>query len=482
MFERAAIDKTPTKSEGIARNVQDLPGPKTLPIAGNLIGLDMHTLHLQLEQWCDQYGPWFNIKLGPERFTVMGRPESIQQVLKQRPEHFSRIRTIKSVFKELGIHGVFSMEGREWKACRKTTVRGLDARHLQRFYPTIIKTVHRLKNRWQDQMSQNQPIAVREDMMKMTVDITTALTMGYDINTLENDQLEFQIHLKRVFPILWKRLNAPFPYWRYIKLPADRNLEYSLEVIRNHVFTFISQARQKLAEQSDVMPQPGNFLESLLIQNDLNGDTSDESLFGSIITMLLAGEDTTAYTLCWIIYYLSIYPDLLAALRLELKEGIKEHEKPDREELDKLPLMDAIIQETMRLKPVAPLLYLTCLQDTQIDDVIIPRGNSLITLNEYAGKRNRWFNDAETFNPQRWLNPEQHQPHSPEVLIPFGSGPRFCPGRQLALMEIKASIAMICHCFDWQLITPAEKIHEELSFVVQPSAYSIQLKPLTGNT
>ncbi len=81
-------------------------------------------------------------------------------------------------------------------------------------------------------------------------------------------------------------------------------------------------------------------------------------------------------------------------------------------------------------------------------------------LNEYAGKRNQWFHHAETFNPQRWLNPEQFQPHSPETMIPFGSGPRFCPGRQLALMEIKVTMAMICHYFDWQLTTPVEDIKE----------------------
>ncbi len=462
------------------RTISDLPGPRTLPIAGNLIGLDMHALHLQLEQWCDRYGSWFNIKLGPERFTVMGEPEAIQQVLKQRPDRFSRIRSIKPVFKELGIHGVFSMEGREWKASRKTTTRGLDARHLQRFYPSIIRAINRLKGRWQNQMIQDKPIAVREDMMKMTVDITTDLTMGYDINTLENDQLEFQIHLMRVFPILWKRLNAPFPYWRYIKLPTDRNLEYSLEVMRKHVYTFIRQARNKMAEQPELIQQPGNFLESLLVQNDLNGDTSDETLFGSIITMLLAGEDTTAYTLCWIIYYLSIDPDLLAELRSELRNGISSHEEPSWDELEKLPLLNAIIQETMRLKPVTPLLYLTCLQETEVDGVRIPQGESLITMTEYAGKRNSWFQHAEMFNPKRWLYPELHQPHSPETLIPFGSCPRFCPGRQLALMEIKASIAMICHYFEWQMVTPLDDIKENLSFVVKPSAYSIQLKPFNG--
>ena len=106
---------------------------------------------------------------------------------------------------------------------------------------------------------------------------------------------------------------------------------------------------------------------------------------------------------------------------------------------------------------------------------------SLLVQNEYAGKRNSWLQHAEMFNPQQWLYPELHQPHSPETLIPFGSGPRFCPGRQLALMEIKASIAMICHYFEWQMVTPLDDIKENLSFVVKPSAYSIQLKPFSGS-
>ncbi len=91
----------PVKSEVVTRGINDLSGPRTFPIAGNLIGLDMHALHFQLKYWCDQYGALFNIKQGPERFSSIADPEAILRVLKQRHDRFSRIKFIKPVLQEL---------------------------------------------------------------------------------------------------------------------------------------------------------------------------------------------------------------------------------------------------------------------------------------------------------------------------------------------------------------------------------------------
>lgn len=173
-----------------------------------------------------------------------------------------------------------------------------------------------------------------------------------------------------------------------------------------------------MAEDPKLLERPTTCLESLLVEGANNGQTTDDALFGSIITMLLAGEDTTAHTISWIVYYLSLNPSVLKALGDETSYIMADQEHLNWGQLNQLPYMEAVIQETLRLKPVAPLLYLTCLKDTIIDNVQIHKGASLITLGEYAGKRSQYFQDAAIFNPQRWLTPEQFQTHSPDTLIP----------------------------------------------------------------
>src|SRR6478672_11143788 len=101
------------------RTTKQLPGPKGLPLLGNLLQLDLTRLHQVLEKWCNEFGTIYAFELGPKAVVVVAEPELIQNILRQRPTKFRRLGTIEPVFKEMGITGVFSAEGEQWKRQRR---------------------------------------------------------------------------------------------------------------------------------------------------------------------------------------------------------------------------------------------------------------------------------------------------------------------------------------------------------------------------
>src|ERR1035441_10345263 len=353
------------------RTLTELPGPRGLPLVGNLLQLDLKQLHRVLERWCNEFGALYTFKLGRKPVLVIADPDLIQTILRQRPTVYRRVGTIESVFTEMGIIGVFSAEGEDWKRQRRLTAHALDAAHLRQFFPTLIKVTERLKNRWSRAAEKGLAVDVQQDLMRYTVDVATNLAFGYDMNTLEKEGEVIQDHLEKIFPMINRRINAPFPYWRYLKLPADHALDRALVAIRETINGFIASAKEKLALNTELAAHPTNFLEAMLAARD-EGDTAftDEEIYGNVLTLLLAGEATTANTLAWMIHLMIEHPEVQARMRTEAVQVVGNggmlSELRSEEHTSEL---QSLTHETMRLKPVAPVLFFEPVEDVEIAGV-----------------------------------------------------------------------------------------------------------------
>src|SRR5262249_12913566 len=159
-------------------------------------------------------------------------------------------------------------------------------KHLRRFFPTLGKVTRRLKGRWDRAAAERQPVDVQKDLMRYTVDVTASLVFGYDMNTLEKGEDVIQQHLEKILPIINRRINTPFPYWRVLKLPADRALDAALAAIRKECDKFVEQARERLNADPALVQNPTNLLESMLVAQDEGASRlTREELFANIVTM-----------------------------------------------------------------------------------------------------------------------------------------------------------------------------------------------------
>ena len=458
--------------------LNDLPGPPGLPLVGNRLQFRLNQVHLKLEEWAKSYGPMYRIRIGPHRIAVVSDHKAIRQILLERPEEFRRTRVLEAVASELRLKGVFAAEGSDWRRQRRVVTTALNRAGLAEFFPKLALTVGRLQRRWERAADNGERIDLCGDLMRFTVDVTVQLAFGVDANTLETPGPVIQRHLDRVFPMVHRRLNAPFPWWRWLRLPSDRALDRSLDEIEREVGEMVRAARERMAAEPGRAPE--NFLEAIISAVETEGSGfSDAEIFANAGTLLLAGEDTTANSIAWAVHHFLEYPDYFDLARQEVDALVA----PDSvlSSLDQtkgLRFLDAFCNESMRLKPVAPLHMAEPLDDAMILDCLIPKGTPIMMLARRVATLDKHFGEGARFNPERWLAAPENRcrPHDKGAFMPFGFGPRLCPGRNLALTQIRAVLAMLCRNFEIERLESGNEVDEHLAFTMLPTNLSVRLK------
>jgi cytochrome P450 len=466
------------------KEIGDLPGPRGLPLVGNALQLDTARIHLAAEKWQRAYGDFFRFDIGRRRFLVVADAETIGAVLRDRPDGFERTRRLEETAKELGFGGVFSSNGERWRQQRPMVMAGFDPAHIKAYYPTLVKVTERFARRWQKAAAARAPIELQPDLMRYTVDVTAGLAFGADINTIESDEEVIQRHLDKILPALFRRLMAPFPYWRLFPAPRELALAGHLRALRTAVDSFIAAARRRMQAEPRLRAHPGNLIEAMIAARDNQGSgLSDDDVSGNVLTMLLAGEDTTANTLAWMIYLLGRHPEALRRARDEVRGVLRPGALPTQDELTSLAYVDACMNETMRLKPVAPIIVQQAARETMLAGIRVPKGQLVLCLMRPAASAERHFRNAGAFEPARWLEGGVAAASSAKrVAMPFGAGPRLCPGRYLAMLEMKMVMAMLLNGFDIEGVDTPDggEAREELHLTMMPVGLRLRLAARSG--
>jgi cytochrome P450 len=463
------------------KTFRELPSPKGKFIAGHLSAFNRRDKHRVLENWVKESGNLFQIRLLSKRFLVSADPRINLQILKLRPAKFRRFSKINEIMEEMGIIGVFNAEGDVWKKHRKITSEALNVKNVNSYFPIVKDVSQRLLNKWLKLEAEKTKIEVQEEMMRLTVDITSTLAFGYPMNTLEKKDEVIQKHLEKIFPMINSRITAPLPLWRLIKSKKDKELDKALVQIHKSIQQCIGEAKNRLNADPALKGKPSNFLEALLVEQEKEQSFSDKEIIGNVFTMLLAGEDTTSNSISWTIYYLAQYPDMVRKVREEAGMVYGNAPLPETyEALAHLKYTEAVVMEAMRLKPVTPAIYNEALEDVEVEGLKIPKGMTVMLQNKVAQTHADHFSDPDTFSPERWLSKGNACPfsgkHNPEVMYVFGGGPRFCPGKFLAMQEMICVISMICKQFDIQLAVDPSEVTEEFAFTMYPGNLWIRLK------
>jgi cytochrome P450 len=428
-----------------------------------------------VEQWCKQFGPVMRLYFGPRAVLVIANHTTVNMVLRDRPGSFRRPSITAKVSAELGgFPNVFNAEGADWRNQRRMVMAGFAPKAIRAYFPALVNVALRLQRRWDTAAQQHRQIDLSSDLKRYTVDIIAGLAFGQDVNTLEAGDNVIQQHLDFILPGIARRSLAIMPYWRYFKLPQDRQLERSSAALRTEVHALIAQARQRMQADPARMDKPSNLLEAMLAAADqADSGVDNDMVAGNVTTMLLAGEDTTANTIAWLLYLLRSNPHTLQKATAEVRQLAPDCASFTLEQMDALVYLDAAVQEAMRLKPVGPFLPVEALTDTSIEDVHVPKGSLVWCVMRHDSMDEKNFANAQVFAPERWLA----QTVDKQISTPFGAGPRTCPGRYLALLEIKVAMAMLLSRYGLDSVDTADgqEPQELMSFVMSPVGLRMRL-------
>ena len=464
---------------GKLRQIRHLPGPFALPIVGNSLQLKLTRIHVDVEQWVQRYGPYLRAWFGRTLVLVLADSEAVSAVLRDRPDGFRRPLSSSIVSEEMGgIPGLFLAEGTEWRNQRRMVMAGMAPSAIKAYFPALVTVAQRLQRRWHAAAQEGQAIGLDGDLKRYTVDIIAGLAFGTEVNTLEAGEDVIQRHMDDILPAVARRSLSMFPYWRYVKLPADQRLDRDVAALSSAVADLVQQARTRMALDPARRERAPNLLEAMIAAADLeDSGVTDRNVAGNVLTMLLAGEDTTANTISWMIYLLKCNPDCLVRAREEVRRLAPDTASFTIAQMDSLEYLGACASEAMRLKPVAPFLPVEALRDTVIGDVAVPAGSLVWCVMRHDTVSDTHFPEAHKFQPERWLAEGGHEANNKRAAMPFGAGLRTCPGRYLALLEIKIAMAMLLGSFDIAGVdTPDGGVAQELmGFVMSPVGLSLRL-------
>jgi cytochrome P450 len=414
---------------------------------------------------------------------IVSDHEAVATALRDRPDGFRRTARLETIGRELGLRpGLFGAEGDMWRRQRRMVMASFDPAHVKHYFPSLARVAGRLAQRWQAAARHGRAIDLQADLMRYTVDTIAGLAFGVEVNTLQSDDDVIQRHLDKIFPALFRRLVAPLPYWRWITLPADRAVARSIVAVDAAVQGFIAQARERLQREPERRAQPHDLLEAMLVAADQpDSGIDDAQVAGNVLTMLLAGEDTTANTIAWMIDLLWRHPAELQRAADEVRLVCGDATALTLEQMAELDFVEACAHETMRLKPVAPQIGLQTLRETVVGDVQMPNDTAMIGLLRRDSVEDRWLPRASAFEPARWLAdgaPSAAATSPKRVSMPFGAGPRMCPGRYLALLEMKMAMATLLGRFDIARVdTPdGQPAQEKLSFTMTPVGLTMRVR------
>jgi cytochrome P450 len=335
---------------------------------------------------------------------------------------------------------------------------------------------------------------VQADLMRFAVDCTTSLAFGIDMNTVQGQNLALAAKIEQIFPAFMRRIVSPYPYWRWVQLPRDRRLARALGELRSEIAIWIDNARSRLSSTShdshDRHTSPGqcpqvdqppldgprNFLEAMLLARDeQDRPYSDEVIMANAIGMLVAGEDTTANSLSWAIHHLCDRPDLMARLQGEAEavlDGQRVAETPSQ--IEELHYAGAVASEALRVRPVAAWHSYEANMDTVLGDVLLPRGTPVVIVSRPTLHRACPAESVAAFDPDRWLGSDASRARQADFA--FGDGPRICPGRSLAFLEMRLALSMLARSFDIERVGRSDRVKEVSRFTMVPEGLRVRLR------
>lgn len=410
------------------------PGPRRIvPLAG-LLAYRKGPLPF-FQNLAAQYGDISYFKLGPQEAFFVNHPDFIRDVLVTNHQNFHKGLALQRAKRLLG-EGLLTSEGEFHRRQRRLAQPAFHRARIASYATVMTDYAAQTRARWREQ----ETLDMSEEMMRLTLGIVGKTLFDADVVSDAQDVGEAMT----VVMDLFNTITIPFfELLQKLPLPQLRRFDNAKARLDTIIYRLIEERRRSGEDR-------GDLLSMLLLAQDTEGDggaMTDEQLRDEVMTIFLAGHETTANALTWTWYLLSQNPEAEARLHQEI-DAVLAGRLPTFADVAQLKYTEMVLAESMRLYPPAWALGRLTMNECEIGGYLVPK-KSLVLMSQYVMHRNaRYFPEPLRFDPDRWTaSAREARPQF--SYFPFGGGPRRCIGEGFAWMEGVLLIATLAQ--QWQM-------------------------------
>nr|QZM07473.1 cytochrome P450 monooxygenase CYP4C131 [Lasioderma serricorne] len=485
--------KSDPKKRKIEQYVNQLPGPKRIPILGTslqILKTPREGRFSFFQKRCSRYKPLFRSWLGDNPLVHIMKPEHIEIVLRSS-EHLSKGDSYRFIQPWLG-DGLLTSTGQKWHRNRKLITPTFHFKILEHFQEVFDEKsrvlVHKLAHRATD----GRFFDVYPLITRCALDIICETAMGVQMNAMDEEgsgkQSDYVDAVYGVSELALKRRDRPWLQSDFsFKLsPTGKEFEKYLSVLHGFTNKVIQERKDQLRKKKALKEEMNGkastsaeevfgrkerlaFLDLLIEASDSGRLLSDTEIREEVDTFMFEGHDTTTAGICWTLFLLGNHVDVQDKVAQELHDIFQDDvDRPiTTKDLGEMKYLERVVKESLRLYPSVPFIARKLTKDIECDGLIIPESCS-VAIHIYNVHRDpNHFPEPNRFDPDRFL-PENTRNRHPYAYIPFSAGPRNCIGQKFALNEEKTVLANFLRNYEIKSKQTAEEITLISELILRP--------------
>ena len=412
------------------------PGPRGLPLLGSVFPAWRNPIGFFVDARTE-YGDVVRFKFGPYTYYLVTDPNVVKHVLVDNPKAYTKSRSYIGLKFALG-EGLLTSEGAHWRKQRKLAQPAFHRDRLAGFAHAFARCTRDMLTRWHAEDG-SRPFDFHREMMRLTFRIVGLTLFSADVDGDAKDvgkALDVAMHWANDYA------EAFFPIHPRIPTPANRRFKKAKKTIDDVVFRLIAERRAAAKVTGDTGSDLlGMLMAATEAPEDGGATMSDLELRDEVITMILAGHETTANLLSWTVRLLCEHPEIEARVREEAVRVLGDRD-PTLEDSKALEYTRLVLDEALRLYPPAWVFERQAIEADTLGGYPIEAGSIVGILPYVMHRHPEHWEKPDVFDPERF-RPERAAGRPRYAYLPFGGGPRFCVGNNFALLEAQLLLAMI---------------------------------------
>nr|XP_010963633.1 cytochrome P450 3A29-like isoform X2 [Camelus bactrianus] len=464
-----------------------IPGPRPLPYFGNVLAYRKGLWDFDSKCF-KKYGKIWGFYDGQQPVLAITDPEMIKTVL---------VKECYSVFtnrRSFGLTGIMKnaismAQDEQWKRIRTLLSPSFTSGKLKEMFPIIGQYGDMLVRNMRKEAEKGKPVTMKDIFGAYSMDVITSTAFGVNVDSLSNPQDPFVEYGKKLLkfdylnPFVLSLLFFPFLTLVYEAL--------NISLFPKSAVNFFTKSVKRMKENrlKDKQKHRVDLLQ-LMIDSQNSKETgthkalSDLELVAQGIIFIFAGYETTSNSLSLLVYELATHPDVQQKLQEEIDATFPNKAPPTYDGLVQMEYLDMVVNELLRLIPLAGRLERVCKKDVELNGVLIPKGTTVMVPVFILHHDPELWPEPEEFRPERFSKRNQDS-INPYTYLPFGTGPRNCIGMRFAMMSMKLALVKVLQNFSFkpckETQIPLKLITQSLSQPERPVVLKVEPRDGTVN-